>query len=135
VLSGVKVFDWYLDSHRVLYTRDRGSADELVAVDLESGREQDLWKGPHSEIDVATDGSGITFCFGRGHLGMGLALLRLESSSDPTGLPTAPSEPEYLIRVGNSWHVHHGGWSSDSSKVVYIHDEDYADIYELVEQK
>jgi len=135
VLSGVKVFDWYLDSRRVVYSRGRGSADELAVVDLESGREQDLWKGPHSEIDVAPDGSGITFCSGRGHLGMGLALLRLEPSSDPTALPYAPNEPEYLIHAGSTWHVHHGGWSSDSSRVVYIHDEDYSDIFELVEQR
>jgi hypothetical protein len=31
--------------------------------------------------------------------------------------------------------VHHGGWAPDSKSVVYIHDADYANIYELVEQR
>jgi Tol biopolymer transport system component len=128
-------FDWYRDSRRGLLARSRGSETELSAVDLVSGREQTLFVGALQEIDVAPDGSAVAFCFGRGHFSMGLAVLKLEPPSDSDGLPTAVGEPEYVVPTEGTWHVHNGGWSPDSKKLVYTHDQDYGDIYELVERR
>jgi len=133
-LDGVTGFDWYRDNRRGLVTRRRGSETELLAVDLESGREETLFTGALQEIDVAPDGSAVAFCYGRGHASMGLAVLKLEVPSTADGLPRAIGEPEYVVRAEGTWHVHNGGWSPDSKRLVYTHDRDYGDIYELVEQ-
>jgi serine/threonine protein kinase/WD40 repeat protein len=125
-------FDWYRDSRHAVYTRQRGRESEMVAVELDTGREQILFVGSLTELDVSPDGSAVAFCSGRGHLGMGLAVLRLESPSDASGLPRADGEPEYLVRAEGTWHVHNGGWSADSTSLVYTQDKDYGDIQELV---
>ena len=101
-------------------------------MDLESGDERVLFVGALQEIDVAPDGSGVAFCYGRGHYSMGLAVLKLDSGGNADGLPVAVGEPEYVVRTEGSWHVHNGGWSPDSKRIVYMHDQDYGDIYELV---
>jgi Tol biopolymer transport system component len=136
LIRNVTGFDWYLDSRRAIYTRALGSESELIAVDLETGQEQVLFVGPVTEIDVAPDGSSVAFCTGRGHMGMGLAILKLTPPSDPGGLPRAQGQPEFVVRAteGETWHIHNGGWSSDSRSLVYIQDQDYGDIYELVER-
>ena len=77
----------------------------------------------------------MAFCFGRGHMAMGLAVLKLEPPSEPGGLPRAVGEPEYVVRTEGTWHVHNGGWSADSKQLVYTQDKDYGDIYELVEKR
>jgi serine/threonine protein kinase len=135
MLENVTGFDWYLDSRRAFYTRQHGSESEIVAIDLETGREQSLFVGPLMEIDVAPDGSAVAFCLGRGHMGMGLAVLKLEPPSDPNGLPRSIGEPKYVVRTEGTWHVHNGGWSPDSKSLVYTQDQDYGDIYELVERR
>ena len=61
--------------------------------------------------------------------------MKLEPPSDPDGLPTAVGEPEYVVQTEGSWHVHNGGWSPDSKYLVYTHDRDYGDIYELVKEE
>jgi len=132
-LEGVNEFDWYRNSRLGVFTRMQGTETELGVVDLESGREQTLFVGALQEIDVAPDGSGVAFCFGRGHYSMGLAVLKLGPPSDPDGLPTAVGEPEYVVPAEGTWHVHNGGWSPDSKKLVYTHDEDHGNLYELVE--
>jgi Tol biopolymer transport system component len=134
-LDGVTGFDWYRNGRQGLITRRRGTEEELLAVDLDSGREQSLFVGALQEIDVAPDGSAVAFCYGRGHLAMGLAVLRLEAPSDPGGLPRAVGEPEYVVPTEGTWHVHNGGWSPDSKQLVYTYDRDYGDIYELVEKR
>jgi hypothetical protein len=134
-LDGVTGFDWYLTSRKGLITRPRGTEEELLAVDLETGQEQTLWVGALQEIAVAPDGSAVAFCYGRGHLAMGLAVLELEPPSDPAGLPRAVGEPEYLVPTEGTWHVHNGGWSPDSKQLVYTRDTDYGDLYELVERR
>jgi Tol biopolymer transport system component len=131
-LQNVTGFDWYRDSRSALYTRQLGSENELVAIDFETGREQILFVGLLMEIDVAPDGSAVAFCFGRGHMGMGLALLRLDPPSEPGEPPRAIGEPEYVVPTEGTWHVHNGGWSADSKSLVYTRDMDYGDIYELV---
>jgi len=135
VLDNVIGFDWYQDARHAVYTRQLGSENELVAVDLETGRKQILFVGPLMEIDVAPDGRAVAFCSGRSHSGMGLARLRLDPPSEPGGLPQAIGEPEYVVRSERTWHVHNGGWSPDSKKLVYTRDMDYGNIYELVERR
>jgi hypothetical protein len=133
-LEGITGFDWYPGGRRGVISRQRGSETELIAVDLETGREQTLFVGALREIDVAPDGSAVAFCFGRGHASMGLAVLKLEPPSEPYGLPAAIGEPEYVVRTEGTWHIHLGGWSADSRKLVYTRDWDYGDIYELIER-
>jgi Tol biopolymer transport system component len=135
VLDKVIGFDWYRDSGHAIYSRHLGSEYELVAVDFDSGREQMLFVGPLMEIDVAPDGSAVSFCFGRSHSGMGLARLRLEPPPAPGDLPSALGEPEYVVHSEGTWHVHNGGWSPDSKTLVYTRDMDYSNIYEFVERR
>ena len=135
LLDNVTGFDWYRDSRHGLYTRLHGSESELLAVDLETGEERSLFFGPLTEIDVAPDGSAVAFCSGRGHMNMGLVQLKLAPPSSSTGLPQATGDPEWVVRTEGSWHVHNGGWSSDSKQLVYTRDRDYGDIYELVERR
>jgi Tol biopolymer transport system component len=135
ILENATGFDWYRDNRHGLYTRRHGSESEIVAVDLETGEEQSLFVGPLTEMDVAPDGSAVAFCSGRGHMAMGLAVLKLEPPSEPGGLPRAVGEPEYVVSTEGTWHVHNGGWSADSKSIVYTQDKDYGDIYELVERR
>ncbi len=97
MLDNATGFDWYLDSRRGIYTRNHGAETEMIAIDLETGEERSLFVGPFIEIDVAPDGSAVSFCYGQGHMAMGLAVLQLEPSSDPMGCPA---------RLAN-----HGTWS------------------------
>jgi dipeptidyl aminopeptidase/acylaminoacyl peptidase len=133
--QGVQSFDWYRDSRHGIYKRGRGATSKMIAVDLETGEEQLLFTGPFVEMDVAPDGSAVAFCFGRGHMSMGLAVVKLEPPADSQGLPQAIGEPEYVVRPEGTWHVHNGGWSPDSKSLVYTRDQDYSDIYELVERR
>ncbi len=135
LLQNVTGFDWYRDERHAIYTRSHGSESEMIAVDLESGEEQSLFLGPFTEMDVAPDGSAVAFCLGRGHMAMGLAVLKLDPPSEPGGLPRAVGEPEYVVPTQGTWHVHNGGWSADSKSLVYTQDKDYGDIYELVERR
>jgi len=135
VLDNATGFDWYRDSRHGIFTRHHGSESEMVAIDLETGEEQSLFVGPFLEMDVAPDGSAVAFCYGPGHMAMGIAVLRLEPSSVPGGLPRAVGEPEYLVATTGTWHIHNGGWSADSKKIVYTRDMDYGDIFELVETR
>jgi serine/threonine protein kinase/Tol biopolymer transport system component len=132
LLDNVIAFDWYVDARRGILTRPHGSESEIVAVDLDSGQKRSLFVGPLMEIDVAPDGSAIAFCYGRGHMGMGLAVLRLDPPSEPGGLPRAAGEPELVVPAEGIWHVHNGGWSEDSKTLVYTQDLDHGDIFELV---
>jgi serine/threonine protein kinase/Tol biopolymer transport system component len=135
LLENATGFNWYRDRRHGIYTRHHGSGSEMIAVDLETGQEQSLFVGPFMEAEVAPDGSAVAFCFGQGHMAMGLAVLKLEPPSEPGGLPRAVGEPEYVVPTEGTWHVHNGGWSADSKQLVYIRDKDYGDIYELVEKR
>jgi CheY-like chemotaxis protein len=135
VLDDVVEFDWYRNGRTAIFSRQLGSETELRAINFETGREELLFVGPLMEFDVAPDGSAVSFCYGRSHLGMGLALLRLNPPSDPVGLPTAVGEPDYAVPTEGTWHVHNGGWSPDSKMLIYTRDQDYGNIYELVERQ
>jgi Tol biopolymer transport system component len=134
-IKDVEWFDWYVGNRHMIITRKRDSESEMFAVNLETGKEQKLFVGALMEPDVAPDGSAVAFCFGRGHMSMGLAVLKLEQAADSHCLPRAVGEPEYVVRSEGSWHVHNGGWSPDSKSLVYTRDQDYGDIYELVESQ
>jgi serine/threonine protein kinase len=84
---------------------------------------------------ILVGAGAVAFCYGRGHASMGLAVLKLEAPSESDGLPKAIGEPEHVVRPEGTWHVHNGGWSPDSKRLVYTHDQDYGDIYELVEER
>ena len=109
LIETVTGFDWYRDSRHGIYSRSHGSESEMIAIDLETGHERSLFVGPFMEFDVAPDGTGVAFCFGPGHMAMGLAVLRLEPPSEPGGLPTAVGEPEYVVPTEGTWHTHNGG--------------------------
>ncbi len=132
LIRNVESFDWYRDGRRVIYTRHHGGQSEMVAADLETGEERSLFVGPFMEMEVAPDGSAVSFCLGPGHMAMGLAVLKLEPPANSHGLPRAVGEPEYVVRTEGTWHVHNGGWSPDSRSLVYTQDQDYGDLYELV---
>jgi serine/threonine protein kinase len=132
-LDGVTGFDWYVDNRHAVVSRPSGSEVQLFAVDLETGQEEFLFEEALTEFDVAPDGSALSFCYGRGHLAMGLAVLKLDSRAD--GVPSAAGAPEYVARSQGTWHVHNGGWSADSKSLVYIRDTDRGEIYELVEKQ
>jgi hypothetical protein len=62
-------------------------------------------------------------------------VLKLEPPSEHDGLPRVVGEPEYVVATEGTWHVHNGGWSPDSKRLVYTRDMGYGDIYELVERR
>ena len=56
LLTGVLAFDWYRDSGHVVCTRrapDGSGAREMSLVDLSSGRQEVLYRGPHVDIAAA----------------------------------------------------------------------------------
>jgi len=128
-------FDWYRGSRHAIYTRQLGSETELVVFDLETRREQILYVGPLMEMDVAPDSGAVAFCFGRAHMGKGLARLRIEPPSAPGGWPHATGELEYVVPTEGTWHVHGGGWPAGSQSLIYTRDMDYGNVYELVERR
>jgi len=134
ILDRVYCFDW-LDQRRVVFSRkERPGEDEVMSVqDLETGAVRELFQGPHMEIDVAPDGSAVTFPSGPGHLGMKPHVLRLLPAEEPGGLPRAAGPPEALYPLELDWHAHMGGWSSDSKSLVFTYDRDYNDIFVLEE--
>ena len=134
MIRDVVSFNWYLDSRRGIFTRPHDGHSELVAVNFDTGEERSLFTGPFMEMEVAPDGSALSFCYGTGHMEMGLAVLKLEVPESPDGLPRSLGEPEYVVRTDVTWHVHNGGWSPDSNTLVYTQDQDYGDIYKLVEK-
>ena len=58
-------------------------------------------------------------------------VLRLEPPARPGGLPTASGPPVPLYSLDQQWHVHNGGWSGNSKRLLFTWDRDYADIFVL----
>jgi Tol biopolymer transport system component/tRNA A-37 threonylcarbamoyl transferase component Bud32 len=125
-------FDWYLDDRRGICAILSGTEVELFAIDLETGRTRSLYVGPVLELDIAPDGSALALAMGPSHISLSLVLMQLETSPED-GLPSIVGEPETLVRAEGTWHIHLGGWSPDSKSIVYTRDQDYGDIFELVE--
>ena len=125
-------FDWYRDSRHVIYSRmgaDSSGEPEMLVMNLETGEEAMLHRGPHTEIAVARDGSGVTFAHALSHFNQNLYLLRLEPPAAEGGLPRPLGEAQQLTEGKGIWHVHNGGWAPDGKSVVYTHDADQGDIY------
>ena len=131
-LFGVLRFDWYLDSRRVVFTRqdpDRKGPVELVAANLETGEQAILLKGPSAEMASAPSGRGILYCYAPSHFNMQLNLLRLMQPATPAGLPRAVGAPQTLTLPTGQSHVHTGGWSRDGKWIVFTRDVDQGDLY------
>ena len=131
-LFGVLRFDWYLDSHRVVFTRQdpaRRGPVEMVTVNLESGEEVILTKGPNAELVSAPDGRAILYCYAPSHFDMQLNVLRLAPLGTPGGLPRAVGAPQPLTLPTGPSHVHTGGWAPDGRWVVATRDVDQGDLF------
>ena len=134
VIEDVQGFGWYRDSQRVIYTTG-GAGDgrpaEMRARHLGTGEEVVLLQRPHVELEVALDGSAVSYCRSTSHFDMNLELLRLLEPEEPGGLPWTTGEPVAITHGNGEWHVHNGGFSPDGRSVVYTRDTDSADLYEL----
>jgi len=131
VLGGVNDFGWYVDATHVIYTpRAQASANQMRAVDLETGDETVLLDEPHVELAVAPDGSAVSFCSASSHYNMNLHIQRLERSTNG-GLPKPVGSPVKITHGDGKWHVHNGGWSPDAKRVIYTRDTDTGDLYVL----
>jgi Tol biopolymer transport system component len=131
-LPGVFRFDWYLDSHRVVFTRpaaDRRGPAEMVTANLETGEETILLKGPSAELVAAPDGRSILYCHAPSHFNMQFYLLPLVPPAVAGGLPRPLGEPRPLALPTGASHVHTGGWAPDSKWIVYTRDVDQGDLY------
>ena len=128
-------FGWYLDGERVILSRiAKDGAREMFAMNLASGKQRILHRGPHYELAVAPDGSAVSFSHNESHINQNLYVLRLTPPGPEEGLPRALGEAEQLTEGKGIWHVHNGGWFPDSESVVYTRDTDQADIF-LVETR
>jgi Tol biopolymer transport system component len=129
VLDGVDDYGFYRDAGHVVYTPEaEGVSAEMRVRNLESGDETVLFSGPHRELEVAPDGSGISYCSAASHFNMNLHVLWLTPPSSPGGLPAPRGEPETVTHGKGLWHVHNGGWSPDGKQVIYTRDTDAGDI-------
>lgn len=133
--GGAINFGWYLDSERILLTRITAGGDrETVAMNLTTGRERTLYRGPHYELEVAADGSAFSFCTGISHANQNLFIQHLSPPNLHDGLPETVGEPKQLTDGKGVWHVHNGGWFPDHESVIYTRDTDQADIFVVSQQ-
>ena len=133
--AGAINFGWYLDSKRIILTRIATDGDrETVAMNLTSGEERMLHRGPHYELEVASDGSGFSFCTGISHANQNLFTQRLGPPNPQDGLPEPVGEPMQVTDGKGVWHVHNGGWFPDHESVIYTRDTDQADIFVVHQQ-
>lgn len=133
-LPGVLRFGWYRDSRQIVYTRkaaDGPAAVELWVADLEENTKSLLLAADITEIAVAAAGSAVSYVSATSHFTMKLYILELAPPDDSDGLPRAVGEPQLVTPEDVPWHVHNGGWSWDGEAVVYVTDQDEADIWVL----
>ena len=128
---GVERFDWYLDRNRIVYTTLTSDGLELRAANLETGEEQLLYTGSHTEMILSPDGSAIALVRSASHFDQALFLLKLEIPTTDGGLPKPIGDLERITNGQGRWHVHNGGWSPDGQRIVYTQDTDDGDIYLL----
>lgn len=125
-------FDWFRDNDHVIFTRSEQGRDRLWIRNVQTGTEVLLWTGPHIELDAAPDGHAILMSHGPSHLGMGLWRLALRAPVEAGGLPTVLGDAQCLVAPDGNWHVHHGSFDFTSKRMVYVHDQDYSNVYERV---
>jgi Tol biopolymer transport system component/DNA-binding winged helix-turn-helix (wHTH) protein len=132
---GAVNFGWYLDVDHVILTRiAKDGVFELVAMNLVTGQQRVLHRGPHYELAAAPDGRAVSFSHNVSHVNQNLYVLRLTPPDPADGLPRPLGEPEQITDGKGIWHVHNGGWFPDGKSVVYTRDTDQADIF-LVETR
>ena len=130
-IGGVLRFDWYLDSQRVVYTRntrDGSGRIEMITADLRTGEEVLLLEANATELSVAPDGSSVAYNSADSHFSMNRYLLPLTLATADQ-LPRASGEPEQITFGGGVWHVHGGAWTPDSKQIVYTKDFDRGNLY------
>jgi Tol biopolymer transport system component len=128
-LSGVLRFDWYLDSHRVIYTRNGADGRiQLVAANLETGEEGLLLQANATELSVATDGGSVAYNSADGHFSMNRYVLNLVRPPTARQLPDAAGAPRQVTFGKGVWHVHGGAWSPDNRSIVYTRDFDRGNL-------
>ena len=130
-IGGVLRFDWYLDRHRVIYTRntrDGSGRIEMITTDLRTGEEALLLEANATELSVAPDGSYVAYNSADGHFSMNRYLLPLTPATADQ-LPRASGEPEQITFGQGVWHVHGGAWSPDSKQIVYTKDFDRGNLF------
>ena len=124
-------FDRYLDSQRIVHTRnppDGSGGIEMIATDLRTGEEVLLLKANASELSVAPDGSYVAYNSADGHFSINRYILPLTPATADQ-LPRASGEPEQITFGQGVWHVHGGAWSPDSKQIVYTKDFDRGNLY------
>jgi Tol biopolymer transport system component len=115
----------------VIFTRqdpNRRGPVEMVAVNLETGEEVILAKGPNAELVSAPGGLGVLYCYAPSHFNMQIHLLRLQPPANPGALPRVVGAPRELTLASGPSHVHTGGWSPDGKWIVYTRDLDQGDL-------
>jgi Tol biopolymer transport system component/DNA-binding winged helix-turn-helix (wHTH) protein len=128
--AGAVNFGWYLDGDRVIFTRvAEDGVFEMTAMNLTTGRERILHRGPHYELAVAPNGRAVSFSHNVSHSNQNLYVLRLTPPDPADGLPRPLGKPEQITDGKGIWHVHNGGWFPDGESVVYTRDTDHADIF------
>jgi Tol biopolymer transport system component len=128
-LSGVLRFDWYLDSHRAIYTRNVADGRiEMIATDLDTGAERLLLKANATELSVAPDGRSVAYNSADGHFSMNRYVLRLDRPASAKELPQATGAPRQVTFGKGKWHVHGGAWSPDGRSIVYTRDFDRGNL-------
>jgi Tol biopolymer transport system component len=130
-VSGVLRFDWYLDSQRIVYTRntpDGSGQIEMITTDLRTGAEVVLLEANATELSVSPDGRYVAYNSADGHLSMNRYLLPLTPATGDQ-LAHAAGEPEQITFGGGVWHVHGGAWTPDSKQIVYTRDFDSGNLF------
>ena len=132
-ISGVLRFDWYLDSRRVIYTRNKRDGlgrIEMIAADLETGQEVLLLDANATELDATADGKAVAYNSADAHLSMNRWVLPLERPDGDAGLPAAAGEPRQITHFGRGiWHVHGGAWAPNGEEFVYTKDFDRGNLF------
>jgi Tol biopolymer transport system component len=128
-VSGVLRFDWYLDSHRAIYTRNGADGRiEIIATNLDTGEESLLIRVNATELSVAPDGSSVAYNSADGHFSMNRYVLTLMHPTSAKALPSATGAPRQVTFGKGRWHVHGGAWSPDSRWIVYTRDFDRGNL-------
>ena len=128
-VSGVLRFDWYLDSHRVIYTRNSTDGRiEMIATNLDTGEEHAVLKANATEPSVVPDGNAVAYNSADGHFSMNRYELPLGRSTGANQLPHAMGAPRQMTFGGGKWHVHGGTWSPDGKWMVNTRDFDRGNL-------
>ena len=132
-IFNVSSFSWYQNSNMIICNRvaaDQTNTTNLVAVNLETGKEKILSQGLHlTELFVSKDGQWLGYTSAIGHFSYNIFRLRLDPPSILGGFPLVVGEPDQLTDGAGKWHVHSGSFSPDGKSILYSRDADQMDIF------